>query len=117
MEEIRARAETFGVHPKSDGEHGWVGSMKRKFEVFLVEKHGVAHGYDAALGPTLELAERFVDYCASGAGRVYFSSAGRVSLCDAYFSNHLPCGLAQKVFVMMGLPGWAGLLYSEWRGG
>lgn len=114
MEEIRSRAETYGVHPKSDGVHGCTGSMMRKFEVFL-EKHGAHHGYDSAVGPTLELAERFVDYCASGAGRVYFSSVGRVGYCDAYFSNHLPCALAQKVFVMLKLPGWVGLRKAEAR--
>ena len=112
MEEVRTQAETHGVHPKSDGEHGWADSMKRKSS--RCSWRSTVRPMDTTR-PSERFVERFVDYCTSGAGRVYFSCVGRVGLCDKYFSNHLPCALAQKVFVMMGLPGWAGLRKAEAR--
>ena len=83
MAATRERAEEHGVEPKSHGEHGWAGSMRRKFERFL-EKHGERLGYEAGVGPTVEHAKHFVDYCASGAGRVCFSPVGRVGMGDKY---------------------------------
>ena len=77
MAATRERAAEHGVEPKSHGEHGWAGSMRRKFELFL-EKHGERLGYEAGVGPTVEHAKHFVDYCASGAGRLIFSPVGRV---------------------------------------
>ena len=50
---------------------------------------------------------------ASGAGREDFSCVGRVGMCDKYFSNHLPCNLAQEGFPAMGMPGWGGLRTQE----
>ena len=118
MEEMQQRAEEHGINQKSAGVHGWAGSMMRKFERFL-EKHGERLGYDPAMmedpARGLPLVERFVDYCASGAGRNYFSPVGRVGLCDKYFSLHLPYTLAQRVFVMMQLPGWTGLRRAQVR--
>jgi hypothetical protein len=114
MAATRERAAEHGVEPKSHGEHGWAGSMRRKFELFL-EKHGERLGYEAGVGPTVEHAKHFVDYCASGAGRLIFSPVGRVGMCDKYFEMHLPYTLAQRVFPMMGLPTWTGLSVSELR--
>ena len=108
MEATRERAVEHG-QPKASGEVGYVGSMRRKFEVFL-EKHGASYGYVATEGPTPEIAKRFMEYCFSGAGRAYFFSAvGRRNLYDGYFSTHLPYTLAQRVFPAMKLPGWDGL--------
>ena len=112
MAEVQARAEEFGVHPKSHGEHGWAGSIMRKFERFI-EKHGPRLEYDAASGPTLAMVEEFVNYCTTGAGRVNMSSVGRVGMCDKYFQLQLPSALAQKVFPMMKLAGWTGLRPGE----
>ena len=39
MARIKQRAKEHGVNFKSHGEHGWVGSIMRKFERFL-ERHG-----------------------------------------------------------------------------
>ena len=39
MAATRGRAVEHGVEPMSHVEHGWTGSMRRKFERFL-EKHG-----------------------------------------------------------------------------
>ena len=49
MAATRGRAIEHGVEPKSHGEHGWAGSMRRKFERFL-EKHGERLGYEASVG-------------------------------------------------------------------
>ena len=52
MEAVQAQADAHGVNPKSHGEHGWAGSMRRKFERFL-EKHGERLGYEEAVGRAL----------------------------------------------------------------
>ena len=92
--------------------------MRRKFERFL-EKQGAAYGYDAAIGiddssQGLGIVRSFMDYCFSGLGREQlFSGVGRKGFADEYFSLHLPYALAQKVFPMMGMPGWVGLEKHE----
>ena len=73
MARIKQRAKEHGVNPKSHGEHGWAGSIMRKFEPFL-ERHGERLQYDNANGPEPEHMEEFVHYCSSGAGRVNFSA-------------------------------------------
>jgi len=114
MAETRQQAVEHGVNAKGSGEHGWVGSMMRKFERFL-EMHGEASGYDSAVGIVsdaqgLELVRDYMDWCFSGLGREQlFSGVGRKGFADEYFSLHLPYALAQKVFPMMNMPGWTGL--------
>ena len=65
MEQLRQHVGEHGGNPKAGNEHGYVGSMRRNFERFL-EKHGARYGYDAAAGPTVDLARRFMDYCFCG---------------------------------------------------
>lgn len=114
MAATRQQAVEHGVNAKAGGEHGWVGSMRRKFERFL-EKHGERLGYDAGAGiddssQGLGIVRDFMDYCFSGLGREQlFSAVGRKGFADEYFSLHLPYALAQKVFPMMGMPGWVDL--------
>ena len=78
MQATREEAAAHGVNEKSLGEHGWAGSMARRFERFLA-RHGERLGYpagypnDSEVEPSLELVRSFVDYCASGAARVNFS--------------------------------------------
>ena len=49
LEAARQHVLEHGVNAKAGGEHGWVGSMRRKFERYL-QKHGADVGYDAAVG-------------------------------------------------------------------
>ena len=118
MTATRQQAFEHGVNAKAGGEHGWVGSMRRKFERYL-EKHGAATGYDAVAGiddsaQGLGIVRDFMDYCFSGLGREQlFSGCGRKGFADEYFSLHLPYALAQKVFPIMGMPGWVGLEKHE----
>ena len=103
MAATQQQAAEHGDSAKAGGEHGWVGSMLRKFERFL-EKHGDTYGYDAKEGldggsQSLVLVRAFMDYCFSGLGREQtFSGVGRKGFADEYFSLHLPYALAQKVF-------------------
>ena len=118
MESTRQQAVEHGDSAKAGGEHGWVGSMMRKFERFL-EKHGDKYGYDAMQGldgssQSLDLVRAFMDYCFSGLGREQtYSGVGRKGFADEYFSMHLPYALAQKVFPMMKMAGWVGLEKHE----
>jgi len=118
MAQTRQQAVEHGVNAKGGGEHGWVGSMRRKFERYL-EKHGASSGYDAAVGieadaKGLGLVRDFMDWCYSGLGREkLFSGVGRKGFADEYFSLHMPYALSQKVFPMMGMPGWTGLEKNE----
>ena len=102
MAATQQQAAEHGDSAKAGGEHGWVGSMMRKFERFL-EKHGDTYGYDAKEGldggsQSLVLVRAFMDYCFSGLGREQtFSGVGRKGFADEYFSLHLPYALAQKV--------------------
>ena len=111
MAATQQQAAEHGDSAKAGGEHGWVGSMMRKFERFL-EKHGDTYGYDAKEGldggsQSLVLVRAFMDYCFSGLGREQtFSGVGRKGFADEYFSLHLPYALAQKVFPMMKMVGW-----------
>ena len=79
MAAVRTQIEEHGVSEKTHGKHGLAGSMRRKFERFL-EKHAVRLGLDLTAEPTVEIAEHFVEYCASGAGREYFSCCGSTSI-------------------------------------
>ena len=112
------QAVEHGDSAKAGGEHGWVGSMMRKFERFL-EKHGAKYGYVAEEGldggsKSLDVVRAFMDYCFSGLGRdQQFSGVGRKGFADEYFSLHLPYALAQKVFPMMKIVGWVGLEKHE----
>ena len=114
MAASRQQAAEHGDSAKGGGEHGWVGSMMRKFERFL-EKHGDEYQYDSKEGldggtKSLELVRAFMDYCNTGAGREQaFSGVGRKGFADTFFSLHLPYALAQKVFPMMKMAGWVGL--------
>ena len=118
MAATQQQAAEHGDSAKAGGEHGWVGSMMRKFERFL-EKHGDTYGYDAKEGldggsQSLVLVRAFMDYCFSGLGREQtFSGVGRKGFADEYFSLHLPYALAQKVFPMMKMVGWVGLEKHE----
>ena len=92
MAATRAQAAEHGDSAKAGGEHGWVGSLRRKFERFL-EKHGEDHGYDASQGldgstESLDLVRAFMDYCFSGLGREEFSGVGRMGMADSYFQLH-----------------------------
>jgi hypothetical protein len=70
MDATRQQAVEHGVDPKAGGEHGWVGSMRRKFERFL-EKHSAKVGYDKEIGVQaesggFEVVRGFMDYCFNG---------------------------------------------------
>jgi hypothetical protein len=82
LEATRQHVVEHGVNAKAGGEHGWVGSMRRKFERYL-EKHGADVGYDTAVGLEPDskgfgVVREFMDYCHSGLGREQlFSGVGR----------------------------------------
>ena len=93
MAATHEQAAEHGDSAKAGGEHGWVGSMMRKWERFL-EKHGGEYGYDPKVGldggsESLELVRRFMDYCFSGLGReIYDDRHAPRERCEHHAPTH-----------------------------
>ena len=65
-EQIRKR---IAEREKQAGEHGHVPKTQKQIDLVrrkwlrFLDAHGEAYGYEAEVGPTVDLVRRFVEYC------------------------------------------------------
>ena len=85
-------------------------TIAHQFEAF-VEAHGEAYGYDAVVGPTVELALRFQSH--GFFNRSCYSTLGCDGYSDAWGELKVPYFLPKYGFPMLRLRGWEGLAEED----
>ena len=96
-------AEEAGVDPKTKQQ---VKYLAGKLSAWL-EVHGVAAGYDAAMGPTVEVMRHFQSYCF--VHRKNYSLLGNQGMGDSFGALQVPYLLPKYGFPLLQFPGWVGL--------
>ena len=110
LEEERQRA---AAAQKAAAEHRVDPKTKRIIKYCAVklsrwlELHGEAAGYDASIGPTVDVMKAFSSHCYSN--RKYYSTLGNLGMCASFGALQLPYLLPKYGFPLLQMPGWVGL--------
>ena len=99
VEELHARAETHGAVEKTVGDSGVVGTLRRKWERWLLTEHGraVAERLKSGGSPTIEEVKRFSSY--TYCNREVYSCVGREGCGDSYGLLQIPYMLAKQGYI------------------